>query len=896
MKDIIPAKKESPILGLSGLGGGVGSNIVAGLADDGSKYIDELFNTYTYKGNQTARSINTGIDVSKNGGLVWLKNRDTNNYNHNLFDTVRGATKLLNSNATTLNTTNANTLTSFNNNGFSIGNDVQVNNNNEDQIAWTFSKRKGFFDIVKYTGNGTSGRTVPHGLGCVPGSIIIKSLDDAYSWFTYHGAVDPDGNAPWEKYLMLNHPNAVTSASWFMYDTAPTATEFTVGHSGNVNANGSEYIAYIFAGAESPAATARSVDFDGSGDYLSIAASSDLNLDGDFTIEAWVNVHDKGWSGTRRTLLANSTGWTTNHAAISLMNSAGGSEENTIILYNNTSTIADSSPVRIEPSDGWTHIAITRDSANNIRIFKNGIQAGSTVNYGGEFKFGTGETWIGAITMSTGGTPEVLDGKVSNLRVIKGTALYATTAFKPPTEPLTNVTNTKLLCCNNSSTTGSTVTSGTITANGDPRASIDSPFDDPDCFKFGENEDQQVIKCGSYIGNGSSNGPDVYLGWEPQWLMVKSSLQATEQWHIVDNLRGMVDGYNELHMEASTMNGDLSAQLFYATPRGFKVTTADSKMNNNNGVYIYYAIRRPDPLVQKPAQAGTEVFAIDTGSGSSTIPNFDSNFPVDFAFGRAFGSQANWNVGARLIQQRYLDLNEQTPEQSSGEMVYDSNVGWNAWSGWATGAKSWMWKRHAGFDVVTYTGNGQNMYVPHNLNAVPQMMWVKSRTQASSYWGVYHFGLNGGVDPQQYRVNCHDNAAETGTSFWNSTVPTAEWFSVGNTWTRGSAEKYIAMLFTSVPGISKLGYFTGSNSNITLDLGFNPRFLLFKHTSATANWALYDTTAGIINGSSPVMNINNVNVVASNDSFITTTNGIIVKPGSNYVNTNGGNFIYYAHA
>ena len=890
MKDIIPAKKESPILGLSGLGGGVGSNIVAGLADDGSKYIDELFNTYTYRGNATARTINTGIDISKNGGLVWLKNRDTNDYNHNLFDTVRGPTKLLNSNATTINTTNANTLTSFNNNGFSIGNDVQVNNNNEDQIAWTFSKRKGFFDIVKYTGDGVSGRTVPHGLGCIPGSIIIKSLDNAYSWFTYHGAVDIYGGAPWTKYLMLNHPNAVTNASWFMYDTAPTATEFTVGHSGNVNAAGSEYVAYIFAGAESTDANATSVRFTdgGASDYLSVPDDPAWDMNNhDFTMECWArfhthnghdgiihNVTNGGWSGG---------GW--------IFEPVGG---RLFFYYMDNSSTTHSVTGGLIPLGVWQHMAITK-SGSTITIYQDGMRTGQgTIST--QIRSGTNPVLIGGQCVGSD-----CDADISNVRITTGQVLY-TSSFKPPTTPLTTTSqgatasNVKLLCCNQSTANGYSVSPGAITAYNSPIANTFSPFDDPDCFKFGENEDQQVIKCGSYVGNGNSDGPDVYLGWEPQWLMVKSSLQATEQWHIVDNLRGMVDGYNELHMEASTMNGDLSAQLFRATPRGFKVTTADSKMNNNNGVYIYYAIRRPDPLVQKPAEAATEVFAIDTGVGSSTIPNFDSGFPVDFAFGRVFGSQSNWNTGARLIQQRYMDLNEQTPEASGTAMVYDSNVGWNNYSGWATGSKSWMWKRHAGFDVVTYTGNGQNMYVPHNLNAVPQMMWVKSRTQASSYWGVYHFGLNGGVNPQQYRVNCHDNAAQTSTSFWNSTAPTAEWFSVGNAWTRGSAEKYIAMLFTSVPGISKLGYFTGSNSNVTLDLGFNPRFLLFKHISATANWALFDTTAGIINGSSPVMNINNVNVVSSLDCFITTTNGIIVKPGSNYVNLNGGNFIYYAHA
>ena len=102
----------------------------------------------------------------------------------------------------------------------------------------------------------------------------------------------------------------------------------------------------------------------------------------------------------------------------------------------------------------------------------------------------------------------MFNGKISNLRVTVGEPVY-TSAFRPSTTPLTTssqgvtASNVKLLCCNNSSTTGSTTTSGTITANGDPTASTYSPFDDPEGFKFGGDEDQNIIKTGKYIGNGS---------------------------------------------------------------------------------------------------------------------------------------------------------------------------------------------------------------------------------------------------------------------------------------------------------------------------------------------------------------------------------------------------------
>ena len=219
------------------------------------------------------------------------------------------------------------------------------------------------------------------------------------------------------------------------------------------------------------------VNFDGNSDYLSLAASNDLNLNAAFTIEAWVNVDDGGWSGTRRTLIANNIGWTTNHFAISLMNS-GGSEENAITLwdYNNNSSgpVASSSPVKVQPSDGWTHVAITRDSSNNIRIFKNGTQAGSTITSSATYQFGIGETWIGQITMSNLAGAEQLDGKISNLRIVKGSAVY-TSNFTPPTSALSNISGTVLLCCNQTTVTGATVAPGSITANDNP-AITQGPF------------------------------------------------------------------------------------------------------------------------------------------------------------------------------------------------------------------------------------------------------------------------------------------------------------------------------------------------------------------------------------------------------------------------------------
>ena len=97
-----------------------------------------------------------------------------------------------------------------------------------------------------------------------------------------------------------------------------------------------------------------------------------------------------------------------------------------------------------------------------------------------------------------------------------------------------------MLCCNNSSVTGKTV-GPSITSWG-PTASTDSPFDDPEGFQFGEEGDQNLIKCGLYTGvPGYPVNFDVEIGWEPQFFMVKNLGvdSGTNEWLMWDSMRGV---------------------------------------------------------------------------------------------------------------------------------------------------------------------------------------------------------------------------------------------------------------------------------------------------------------------------------------------------------------------
>ncbi len=205
-------------------------------------YVEDVFSTYLYTGNGSSQTITNSIDLSGKGGLVWIKSRG-NTQNNILFDTERGATKRIFSNLTDAQTTDTQSLTAFNSTGFSIGSDSVVNQNTYATASWTFRKAPKFFDVVTYTGTGTT-MTVSHNLGVVPGMIIVKGTDAASAWDVYHRGVD--ATAP-QDYIMRLSTTAARSAQPQWNNTAPTAASFTVKGGETTNVSGRSYVAYLFA-------------------------------------------------------------------------------------------------------------------------------------------------------------------------------------------------------------------------------------------------------------------------------------------------------------------------------------------------------------------------------------------------------------------------------------------------------------------------------------------------------------------------------------------------------------------------------------------------------------------------------------------------------------------------
>jgi len=202
--------------------------------------VANTFSTTLYTGNGAARDITNNIDLSTDGGMVWIKSR-TSTTTAFIYDTERGATKSVTPSETGAQETDGNTLTAFNTDGFSVGTSGKVNSSSNNYVSWTFKKQSSFFDIVTYTGNGVAGREIAHNLGSTPAVIITKNLNDTENWQVYHKDLGNDQR------ILLNQDIASGSAPTHWNSTTPTDTVFTVGTHNGTNGSGDGIVAYLFA-------------------------------------------------------------------------------------------------------------------------------------------------------------------------------------------------------------------------------------------------------------------------------------------------------------------------------------------------------------------------------------------------------------------------------------------------------------------------------------------------------------------------------------------------------------------------------------------------------------------------------------------------------------------------
>jgi len=209
---------------------------------------------------------------------------------------------------------------------------------------------------------------------------------------------------------------------------------------------------------------------------------------------------------------------------------------------------------------------------------------------------------------------------------------------------------------------------------------------------------------------------------------------------------------------------------------------------------------------------------------------------------------------------------------------------------------SWTFRKAPKFfDIVTYTGNATNpRTILHNLDSVPECIIIKC-TSATGDWWTYH----NGITANQYLKLNTTAALATSASIWG-TGPTSLNFTVNAGAINAAGATYVAYLFASLSGISKVGTYTGNGTSLTVACGFSAgaRFVLIKCKSTTGDWYVWDTARGIVSANDPHLSLNTTAAeITTDDSVDPDNSGFIVNQvAATNINVTSATYIFLAIA
>ena len=215
----------------------------------------------------------------------------------------------------------------------------------------------------------------------------------------------------------------------------------------------------------------------------------------------------------------------------------------------------------------------------------------------------------------------------------------------------------------------------------------------------------------------------------------------------------------------------------------------------------------------------------------------------------------------------------------------------------------WQFTRKPGvFDVVTYDGDGQNSRsITHGLGSAPELVIIKNRTNTSAgsaFWVVHSTEI---AANNMLRTNTNGGLGVGGVDSY----PTATSFPVSDADSvfyalNKSTDSYLAYLFASLSGISKIGKYTGTGNDVNVDCGFTAgaRFVMIKRTDSSGDWFVFDTERGISSGNDSYLIINSEANPVTNQDYIDPLNAgfTITSSAPADLNASGGTYLFLAIA
>ena len=253
-------------------------------------------------------------------------------------------------------------------------------------------------------------------------------------------------------------------------------------------------------------------------------------------------------------------------------------------------------------------------------------------------------------------------------------------------------------------------------------------------------------------------------------------------------------------------------------------------------------------------------------------------------------------VTSRLTGTKYFNFDRVNAANTgtAAEVQYDYNYKVNPYY-WSSGTQiNYILRRFSEvFDVATYTGTGTGSstgnLITHNLGVAPEMIITKNLNSAHN-WFIYHAGISD-VNGDASNVNYLDftssqYAGMTSGRTWTVSATQFNATLAGTNAAIGanaSGDDYIALLFATKAGISKVGSYEGTGSAQTIDCGFTSgaRLVIIKCIDRVANWYAWDSVRGISTGADPY-------VLLNSNAAATTTNDYIDPHSSGFTITSGG--------
>ena len=454
------------------------------------------------------------------------------------------------------------------------------------------------------------------------------------------------------------------------------------------------------------------VDFDGSGDYLTVPADADNNFGtGDFTME---------WYQKWTSITGYQTIWSNNYTASLLVQTDTGTGKYRVYAGGSYLFVETNAP----QIGKWHHYALVR-SGNTFTIYRDGVANGSvsSTNSAGD---STNVATIGQ------GSTNWLNGVVSNFRVVKGTAVY-TSNFTRPTAPLTNITNTVLLCCqSDTSTTEAAVSPGTITSSGDPTAGTfsdstsanDSLIDTPtnyeaDSGNNGGNYATLNPLHSTTLVTLSNGNLDCVFSPSGSYSSAFSTIgMTTGKWYFEATPNTIV---TDCIMGISSDTDSANYVGYTSLSYGYE-SAVGAKYNNAGFVSTGYSTYSAGDIISCAfdadngkvyfAKNGTWQESGDPANGTNAA--FSGLTDTPYFFGVSNGNNGSWSVN---FGQRPFDYTPPTgflPLMTTS--LPDPAI--------ADGS--------TGFEAKLWTGNGSSQTIT-GYNFSPDFVWIKARGNTVSY-------------------------------------------------------------------------------------------------------------------------------------------------------------------